>query len=74
MVEERATRSRRVSDVGSSAAASVIRRAWASESSPARNAAAVSGSSSSDAAVASAPSAAPTVTPVFEASQWPADR
>jgi hypothetical protein len=59
---------------GSWVAAAAISPAWASESSPARNASAVSGKASNSRAVWSDRDAAPTLTPVVEANQCAAER
>ena len=64
----RTVSSRRSSDAGSTLADAAISDAWASDSSPDRNAFAVSGSSSSFRAVSSSRPASPTLTPVAEAS------
>ena len=72
--DERASPTTALPAAGSNVAVAVISPVWASDSSPAPNAAAVAGSASSSRAVCSDRVAAPTLTPVVEANQCAAER
>ena len=71
---ERADANNRPSAAGSRVAVAAISPAWASDSSPERNAAAVAGNASNSRAVCNDLAAAPTLTPVVRASQCAAER
>jgi hypothetical protein len=72
--EERTVSNKRCSALGSSDAAAATSAAWASLNSPSRNASAVAGRSSRRRAVSNVRAAAPTVTPVADASKCATER